>query len=75
MIGSFRRELFGHWLEEEERPEEPSTSNGRVDLRQFLNEPGALKELASFFKSIKETEKADEKRKKAKPTKKNSKKN
>jgi hypothetical protein len=69
MIGSLRREIFGHWLaeEEEEPPQLPSTSKGKVDLRQFLNEPGALKELTSFFKAIKEAEKEDDKKKKSKP--------
>jgi hypothetical protein len=68
MIGSFRREIFGHWLEEteEEKGEKPSTS--RVDLRQFLKEPGALKELTSFFKAIKEAEsEKEEQKKKARP--------
>jgi hypothetical protein len=41
--------------------EEPKKSN--VDLRQLLNEPGALKELASFFKAIKSVEKEQEKKK------------
>ncbi len=62
MIGSFRREIFGHWLEPEDVvAEEPKKSN--VDLRQLLNEPGALKELASFFKAIKSVEKEQEKKK------------
>ncbi len=62
MIGSFRREIFGHWLEPEDAAvEEPKKSN--VDLRQLLNEPGALRELASFFKAIKNVEKEEEKKK------------
>ncbi len=69
MIGGLRRELFGHWLEEDEQPE---VNTNRADLRQFLNEPGALKELANFFKSVKDVEKMEE-RKKAKPTRKNAK--
>jgi hypothetical protein len=68
MIGSFRREIFGHWLEPEE-PEQPKKSN--VDLRQLLSEPGALKELASFFKAVKGVEKEQERKKaKAKKSKK-----
>ncbi len=68
MIGGFRREIFGHWLESEpDQSEKPSTS--RVDLRQFLNEPGALKELTTFFKAIKEAEaEKEDKKKKPRPT-------
>ncbi len=76
MIGSFRREIFGHWLEPEDvEPEKPKKSG--VDLRQLLNEPGALKELTSFFKAIKsvEKEKEKEKQKKLKSKSKSKKKN
>ncbi len=72
MIGSFKREIFGHWLEPEPEVEEPKKSG--VDLRQLLNEPGALKELTSFFKAIKSVEKEEE-RKKAKAKSRKSKKN
>ncbi len=65
MIGSFRREIFGHWLEPEDLVEE-EPKKSKVDLRQLLNEPGALRELASFFKAVKSVEKEQEK-KKAKP--------
>jgi hypothetical protein len=53
MIGVFPKEIFGHWLPEtDEVPEEPTQSKSQVDLRNFLNEPAALKELVTFFKSM-----------------------
>ncbi len=57
MIGVFPKEIFGHWLpESDEAPEEDRSkkTKSQVDLRNFLNEPAALKELASFFKSMSE---------------------
>ncbi len=63
MIGTFRREIFGHWLEPEDlEPEKDEPKKSNIDLRQLLNEPGALRELTSFFKAIKDVEKEDKKK-------------
>ncbi len=57
MIGVFARELFGHWIDEEEPPKEQPKS--KVDQRNFLNEPGVLKQLIDFMKDVKTVEKKE----------------
>jgi hypothetical protein len=71
MIGVFPRELFGHWItdDDEKEPEQPPKS--KVDLRNFLNEPGALKQLVDFMKEVKDVEKQQAAKKKPKKNKKN----
>jgi hypothetical protein len=53
MSGVFPKEIFGHWIQDEEEKEKPEDqpSKSQVDLRNLLNEPGALKELVNFFKT------------------------
>jgi hypothetical protein len=65
MIGVFKKELFGHWLPDEEESEEPEQpAKSKVDLRSFLNEPGALKQLVDFMKDVKDVEKKEKAAKK-----------
>ncbi len=52
MIGKFPKEIFGHWIVEDgEKEKKDSPKKSKVDLRDLLNEPGALKEMVKFFKT------------------------
>jgi len=60
MTSVFPKELFGHWIQDEEKAPEEERPKSQVDLRHFLNEPGALKQLVEFMNEVKKTEKKEQ---------------
>lgn len=68
MSGVFPREIFGHWIQDEDTaaPKDPAPAKSNVDLRNLLNEPGALRELVKFINTVKD-DASDKPKKRANP--------